>query len=56
MVSVLAENEVATYFPVHLGYACTVQKLQGSTLEHTRVELDEHYLIGGIVSSRHFVP
>ena len=63
-----------TYFPVRLGYACTVQKVQGSTLEHitlwlyavgcraaayvalSRVEVDEHYLIGGIVCPRNFVP
>ena len=29
-----------TYFPVRLGYACTVQKVQGSTLDHITIWLD----------------
>ena len=29
-----------TYFPVRLGYACTVQKVQGATLEHVTLWLD----------------
>jgi ATP-dependent exoDNAse (exonuclease V) alpha subunit len=29
-----------TYFPVRLGYACTVQKIQGSTLPHITIWLD----------------
>ena len=29
-----------THFPVRLGYACTVQKVQGSTLKHITIWLD----------------
>ena len=29
-----------TYFPVRLGYACTVQKIQGQTLPHVTLFLD----------------
>lgn len=29
-----------TYFPVRIGYACTVQKVQGSTLPHITIWLD----------------
>ena len=29
-----------TYFPVRLGYASTIQKVQGSTLEHITLWLD----------------
>jgi ATP-dependent exoDNAse (exonuclease V) alpha subunit len=33
------QGEVS-YFPVRLGYACTVQKVQGSTLPHITIWLD----------------
>ncbi|CAE7607678.1 Pif1 [Symbiodinium sp. CCMP2592] len=39
-IDIDGEQHRATYFPLRLGYAVTLQKIQGATLEHITVWLD----------------
>ena len=36
----LSKGRYVTYFPVRLGYASTVQKVQGATVPHVTIWLD----------------
>ena len=62
------------YYPVRLGFASTIHKVQGDEFSHitiwlgtekmpataytafSRVERAENYLIGSVMTTRHFVP
>ena len=62
------------YFPIRLGYASNVHKVQGDEFDHVTIWLDienmpaagyaalsrvkdaKNYLIGGKVTTHHFVP
>ena len=68
------DHNKVVYFPIRLGYASTIHKVQGDEFAHITIWLDvrgmpaagytalsrvsrgQDYLIGGVMTRRHFVP